>query len=103
MEEKKEVSFKDIAKLVLRTGALIGAGAVAGCCLRNQDLSGLKGIGKVCAGLGIIGISHAVGNAAADAIDKDVDNVCGFIGELSAMTDTEEEKSESNVVEFAAT
>lgn len=101
MEEKK-VSFKSIAKLVLRTGAMIGAGAVAGCCLRNQDLSGLKGFGKICAGLGIVGISHAVGNAAADAIDKDVDNVCEFIGEISTMGEKEEE-SNDNVVEFAAT
>lgn len=94
------MEIKEIAKAVLKTGALVGGGAVVGCLLRNSDLSGLKGIGKLCAGIGIIGLSHAAGNAAADALEKDVDTVCEFIEDVQKES---EQSSEEVVMEETVT
>ncbi len=63
-----------LAKVLGRCAAMVGGGAVIGAILKGQDLSGLKGIGKACAGIGIIGLSHAAGTAAGDAIERDIDN-----------------------------
>ena len=57
----------------------VGAAAVIGYLLKTQDLSGIKGFSKAFVGLGIIGLSHAAGDAAAKAIEKDVDGVSGAI------------------------
>lgn len=69
------ITGTDVAKLFGKAAAMIGGGAVIGAILRGQDLSGLKGLGKACAGIGIIGLSHAAGSAAGDAIERDINNL----------------------------
>lgn len=94
-EEKKEkLTLKGVIKKVLKVGTYIGAGAVAGCALKGVDLSSLKGIGKMCAGLGIVGLSAAAADAASNAIEKGVDEVTELVDEVSAEADESEEDDE---------
>jgi hypothetical protein len=73
------MTTKGLLKVLGSTGAMIGGGAVIGCALKGVDTTSLKGISKACAGLGILGLSHAAGNAAANAIGNDIENVSSFI------------------------
>ena len=73
--QQPTITCTDIAKLFGKAAAMIGGGAVIGAILRGQDLSGLKGLGKACAGIGIIGLSHAAGSAAGDAVERDINNL----------------------------
>lgn len=97
--EKEKWTLKKIVKKVLRTGTFIGAGAVTGCLLKKADLSSLKGIGKLCAGLGILGLSTAAADAAANTIDKEVDEVADFIEDISTedAEDTSDEEGDGVV------
>jgi hypothetical protein len=99
-KEKEKLTLKGIVKKVLKVGTYIGAGAVAGCALKGVDLSSLKGIGKMCAGLGIVGLSAAAADAASNAIEKGVDEVTELVDEVSSEAD---ESEEEDVVEAAAT
>jgi len=104
MEVKKEkLTLKGIVKKVLKVGTYIGAGAVAGCALKGVDLSSLKGIGKMCAGLGIVGLSAAAADAASNAIEKGVDEVTDMIDEVSSEDYEVDESDDEDVVETAAT
>ena len=82
-------------RLLGRAATCIGGGAVVGAVLKGQDLSSLKGLGKLCAGIGIIGLSHAAGGAAGDAIEKDISNL-QFASKLlmPAFEDDDEEEDE---------
>ena len=94
---KKEV--KEIMKTVISGATYIGAGAVIGCLLKNADLRSLKGLGKICAGIGIIGLSHAAGQAAGDTLSKEVDNLCGLVDEIQSATESEDEEEVEQVAE----
>ena len=78
MEQKKS-AVQAFIEGILGAGAFIGAGAVSACILKTFDLSTIKGIAKICTGIGVIGISHAVGNSAAEAIRKDVGTGFQFV------------------------
>ena len=93
---KKEV--KSAIKTVVNSAAFIGAGAVIGCLLKNADLRSLKGLGKICAGIGIIGLSHAAGQAAGNTLTKEVDDVFELVEEIQKATDEDDE----DVVEAVA-
>lgn len=96
--EKEKWTLKKVVKKVLRTGTFIGAGAVTGCLLKQADLSSLKGIGKLCAGLGILGLSTAAADAAANTIEKEVDEISDFVDEVSAEDDDVDEPADEEVV-----
>ena len=89
--EKEKLTLKGIFKKILKYGTYIGAGAVAGCALKGVDLSGLKGVTKACAGLGILGISTAVADSAAEAVGKKFDEVIEVADDLSKEGEDEEE------------
>jgi len=69
---------EEVACFITEHGAIIGASAVIGLLLRNQDLSGLKGFGKVCAGLGIVGLAGAAGAVAGDSMKKKTKSFFSF-------------------------
>ena len=96
--EKEKWTLKKVVKKVLRTGTFIGAGAVTGCLLKQADLSSLKGIGKLCAGLGILGLSTAAADAAANTIEKEVDEISDFVDEVSAEDDDVDDASSDEEV-----
>lgn len=97
--EKEKWTLKKVVKKVLRTGTFIGAGAVTGCLLKQADLSSLKGIGKLCAGLGILGLSTAAADAAANTIEKEVDEISDFVDEVSTEDeDVVDEPADEEVV-----
>lgn len=70
----------ELGRTLAKAGGLIGGAAVVGCLLKGADLSALKGIGKLCAGIGIIGLGQAAGEAAGDALVKRVDDAQKVIG-----------------------
>lgn len=72
VKKVKDTGWK-IAKTILKGCAYVGAGIVAGAACAGVDLGPLKGVAKVCTGIGIVGIAGAVGEASANQIDKFVD------------------------------
>lgn len=90
--EKREV--RGIIKTIVNSAAFIGAGAVVGCLLKNADLRSLKGLGKICAGIGIIGLSHAAGQAAGNTLTKEVDDVFDLVDEIDKAASPDEESEE---------
>ena len=73
-EKEKKFGWK-LAKQAFKVGGIVGASAVIGYLLRNQDLSGMRGFGKLFAGLGIIGLASAAGEVAGDALADKVESV----------------------------
>lgn len=93
MEAKKEkkVTLRGVFRTVLKYATYIGSGAVAGCALKGVDISGLKGVAKACAGLGILGITTAVADAASESIGKKFDDVTDLADDLSKEDDEDVE------------
>lgn len=71
--KKKEKEIWKLVKQAFKIGGIVGASAVIGYLLRGQDLSGMKGLGKLLAGLGIIGLASAAGEAAGESLVHKVD------------------------------
>ena len=82
-EEQANVAI-GIGKLIAHGAVYTGAGAVAGAILKNQNLSDLKGLGKLCAGVGCVGIAHWISKNAAETIDEEIDGIIGFIHNMTA-------------------
>lgn len=97
--EEKEVGAKELLQAFAEAIVFIGAGAVAGCFCKGLDLSTLKGLGRLCAGVGIIGISHSVGHAAGSVISDEVGVVWDCAEEFIKGFSEEEPKGD-NVVEI---
>lgn len=97
MEEQKG-GAKELIQAIAEAVVFIGAGAVTGCFCKGLDLSTLKGLGRLCAGVGIIGISHSVGHAAGSVISDEVGVVWDCAEEL--VKGFSEESKGDNVVEL---
>lgn len=72
------LATEEITAFIAEHAGIMGASAVIALLLRNQDLSGLKGFGKICAGVGIVGLAGAAGTAAGKHLDRKVRNFFGF-------------------------
>lgn len=73
---------EELIAFIAEHAGIMGASAVIALLLRNQDLSGLKGFGKVCAGIGIVGLAGAAGTAAGGNLKKKVHNFFGFFKDI---------------------
>lgn len=89
-EENSKPTVKGVVKTVIHVGTWIGSGAIIGCLLKKADLSSMKGIAKLCTGLGITGLSVAAAKTASKAMDDEVDDIAGFIEEINAPEEEEE-------------
>jgi hypothetical protein len=76
---------EDVMAFLAEHAAIMGASATIALLLRNQDLSGLKGFGKICAGVGIVGLAGAAGAAAGGHMKKKIHNIFGFFREIKDM------------------
>ena len=73
---------EELIAFIAEHAGIMGASAVIALLLRNQDLSGLKGFGKLCAGIGIVGLAGAAGTAAGGNLKKKVHNFFGFFKDI---------------------
>lgn len=76
MAEKslKETKAVKVVKIVVGAAAAIGGSALAGAALKNVDSKTVKGIGKLCLPLGVVGLSHMAGNLAKKGIQESIDD-----------------------------
>lgn len=76
MAEKslKETKVVKVVKMVVGAAAAIGGSALAGVALKNVDSKTVKGIGKLCLPLGVVGLSHMAGNLAKKGIQESIDD-----------------------------
>ena len=80
-EEKslKQTKVVKVAKMVVGGLAAIGGSALAGAVLKNVDSKTVKGIGKLCLPLGIVGLSHMAGNLARTGIQGSIDDTIDVV------------------------
>lgn len=104
MAEKslKETKVVKVVKMVVGAAAAIGGSALAGVALKNVDSKTVKGIGKICLPIGIVGLSHIAGNLAKQGIQESIDDTID-IAEM--VVDTSDlvnalEPSEDDDIEF---
>ena len=75
MEEKKEkLNGWKIAKIGVRILGGIGAGILIGAGLAGIDTSKYKGLTKAAIALGAVGLADCCGEAAANQLEKRVDD-----------------------------
>lgn len=76
MAEKslKETKVVKVVKTIVGAAAAIGGSALAGVALKNVDSKTVKGIGKICLPIGIVGLSHIAGNLAKQGIQESIDD-----------------------------
>lgn len=76
MAEKslKDTKVVKVVKMVVGAAAAIGGSALAGVALKNVDSKTVKGIGKLCLPLGVVGLSHMAGNLAKKGIQESIDD-----------------------------
>ena len=76
MAEKslKQTKVVKVVKVIVGGLAAIGGSALAGAALKNVDSKTVKGIGKVCLPLGVVGLSHMAGNWAKKGIQESIDD-----------------------------
>lgn len=76
MAEKslKETKVVKVVKTIVGAAAAIGGSALAGVALKNVDSKTVKGIGKICLPIGIVGLSHMAGNFAKKGIQESIDD-----------------------------
>lgn len=74
-EEKslKKTKVVKVVKAVVGAAAAIGGSALAGVALKNVDSKTVKGIGKLCLPLGVVGLSHMAGYFAKTGIEESID------------------------------
>ena len=101
VKKAKDVGW-NIAKTILKGCAYVGAGIIAGAACAGVDLGPLKGVAKVCTGIGIVGIAGAVGEASANQIDKFVDGSREFAEAGETFVDKMDEIREAKLKEAEA-
>ena len=76
MEEKslKRTKVVKTVKMIVGGLAAIGGSALAGAALKNVDSKTVKGIGKICLPIGVVGLSHIAGNLAKQGIQESIDD-----------------------------
>ena len=79
-------SVKKPVKFVIGSAASLGAGALLGYVMKNINTSGMRGLGKLCVGVGISGLALAGGNAAKNAMDKEVEKTFTALGFVEDVT-----------------
>lgn len=72
-EEKKNIGWK-IAKIGVRVLGGLGAGILIGAGLAGIDTSKYKGLTKAAIALGAVGLADCCGEAAANQLEKRVDD-----------------------------
>lgn len=100
-QEENKPSVKGVIKTIIHVGTWVGSGAIIGCLLKKADLSSMKGIAKLCTGLGITGLSVAAAKTASKAMDEEVDDIANFIEEVNAPEEEETPEEVEPVVEQA--
>lgn len=93
MKRKSYNTGKNVAKTVVHAAIFTGAGAATTALFKNTDMSGVRGIAKLCLGGGIMAISHWVGNEAAKTIDDELEGITKLL-ESVLVKDEEEEDVE---------
>ena len=80
-EEKslKQTKVVKVVKVVVGSLAAIGGSALAGAALKNVDSKTVKGIGKLCLPLGIVGLSHMAGGLAKMGVKESIDDTIDVI------------------------
>lgn len=105
MEEKqlKDSALANTLKFVLGSAAACGAGAVVGTFFRNSNLSGMRGLGAMCKGIGITALGLAAGAAAEEAMENEVDKYANLLEigmkTAAAITDIREKMNEQEADE----
>ena len=94
MNEQNLGAALGISKTVIGIATYTGAGAVAGALLKNADLSNVKGFSKICAGIGVMGISHWVAKNASETLSNEFDGVIKAIHDITAPKKQETAKEE---------
>ena len=81
MAEKslKETKAVKVVKIVVGAAAAIGGSALAGAALKNVDSKTVKGIGKICLPIGVVGLSHIAGNLAKQGIQESIDDTIDVV------------------------
>ena len=81
MAEKslKETKVVKVVKAVVGAAAAIGGSALAGAALKNVDSKTIKGIGKICLPIGVVGLSHIAGNLAKQGIQESIDDTIDVV------------------------
>ena len=81
MAEKslKETKVVKVVKAVVGAAAAIGGSALAGAALKNVDSKTVKGIGKICLPIGVVGLSHIAGNLAKQGIQESIDDTIDVV------------------------
>lgn len=81
MAEKslKETKAVKVVKIVVGAAAAIGGSALAGAALKNVDSKTIKGIGKICLPIGVVGLSHIAGNLAKQGIQESIDDTIDVV------------------------
>lgn len=92
MKEKTFDKGTKAAKTVVHAAVFTGAGAAVTSLFKNTDMSGVKGIAKLCLGIGIMGTAHWVGNEASKTIDGEIDGITGLVKSLLVKEDAESEE-----------
>ena len=82
MEEEKslkQTKVVKVAKMIVGGLAAIGGSALAGAALKNVDSKTVKGIGKLCLPLGVVGLSHVAGNLAKTGVQGSIDDTIDVV------------------------
>ena len=81
MEEKslKRTKVVKTVKMIVGGLAAIGGSALAGAALKNVDSKTVKGIGKICLPIGVVGLSHMAGNLAKQGIQESIDDTIDVV------------------------
>lgn len=82
------------AKTVIHAAVFTGAGAAVTSLFKNTDMSGVKGIAKLCLGIGIMGTAHWVGNEASKTIDGEIDGITGLVKAFLVDKEVAEEEED---------
>lgn len=78
----------------MNAAVFTGAGAAVTSLFKNTDMSGVKGIAKLCLGIGIMGTAHWVGGEASKTIDGEIDSISGLLESILVKDEEEEEDVE---------
>ncbi len=92
MKHKSVDKGASVAKTVVHAAVHTGAGAAVTQLFKTTDMSGVKGIAKLCLGIGIMGTAHWVGNEASKTIDGEVDTIFNLIKPLLVSPEVNEEE-----------
>ena len=81
MAEKslKDTKAVKVVKILVGAAAAIGGSALAGAALKNVDSKTVKGIGKICLPIGVVGLSHIAGNLAKQGIQESIDDTIDVV------------------------